>query len=38
MNKKKLIDEIKIEIGNLKRLEIEMKNLLMKIGEEPTFL
>lgn len=38
MDKKELTDDIKIELENLERLNIEMKNLLVKIGEEPTFI
>ena len=37
MDKKGLIDEIKNEIENLKRLNEEMKVLLKDIKEQPTF-
>jgi len=38
MSKEELIDDIKIEIKNLERLNKEMKDLLAKIGEKPTFV
>lgn len=38
MNKKALKDEIKIEIENLNRLNEEMKVLLSRIGNGPTFI
>lgn len=38
MNKEKLIDEIKIEVENLERLNREMKDLLERIKDEPTFI
>jgi hypothetical protein len=38
MSKKKLIDDIKVEIKNLERLDKEMKDLLVKIKEEPSFI
>lgn len=38
MSKEDLIDDIKIELENLERLNKEMRDLLTKIGEEPTFI
>jgi len=38
MSKKELTESIKIEIENLERLNKEMKDLLAKIGQEPTFV
>jgi hypothetical protein len=38
MSKKELIDDIKIEMENLERLNKEMKDLLSKIEKEPTFV
>jgi hypothetical protein len=38
MNKEKLKEEIRIEIENIERLNKEMKDLLTKIEEEPSFV
>lgn len=38
MDKKELIEDVKIEIENLGRLNNEMKDLLAKIGAKPTFV
>jgi DNA-directed RNA polymerase sigma subunit (sigma70/sigma32) len=38
MDRKELINDIKIEIGNLERLNKQMKSLLSKIEKEPTFI
>ncbi len=38
MNRKELIEGIRIEIKNLERLNKEMKDLLSKIEEKPTFI
>lgn len=38
MNKIELKDEIEIEIKNLNRLDEEMRNLLLRIDDKPTFI
>ncbi|MGC8977484.1 MAG: hypothetical protein ACP5OB_07700 [Candidatus Ratteibacteria bacterium] len=38
MNRKDLVDDIRIEIENLERLNKEMNDLLEKIGEKPDFV
>lgn len=38
MDKKELIEDVKIKIDNLERLNYEMKDLLAKIGGKPTFI
>ncbi len=38
MSKQELIEDIKTEIKNLERLNGEMKNLLAKIVDEPTYV
>jgi len=38
MDKKGFIDEIRQEIANLERLEGEIKTLISRLKEEPTFM
>lgn len=38
MNEKKLWEEIKIALENLERLNTEMKQLLEKIGDKPSYI